>query len=526
MLIALILLTMNLASDAPAGDPFAGAAYRIRDARSGRISSWDRTGGNRDFISFAAGETKELVRLDGPGAITHIYMTPAAGPAFLRTAVLRMYWDGETHPSVETPFGDFFCAGGGRPRLFASHWVVVNHGSGTIGYNAYFPMPFQKSARITLENSGKEPIPMFWYHVEYERYGRDLPADTGYFHAQWRRENPTRVCRKGTGAVPAKEINKTIWDGINATDGQNYLILDAEGAGHVVGLYLTCHNLAGGWWGEGDDMIRIDGEPWPPSYHGTGTEEIFGGGACPNREYTGPYTGFVAIQEQGANTWRGQNSMYRWFVHEPIRFHRSIRWSIEHGHANNFENDYSSVAYWYQKEPHRPFAKLPGDRLPPGGVPGPQKAKPIPGVIEAEGLLQKSARTGGEATMVEPGSPYSRGAVAVFFARTADAAITFPVQVKQSGRYRIAAYFARASDLGRYRLRVNGRLLGPEVDFYNGEGGWGATHVVPTGEIVFGELDLPAGENKLRFECAGKSDRSTGHYLAVDGFSMTPVAHQ
>ena len=328
------------------------------------MSSWDRTGGNRDFVSFAPGETKELVRLDGPGLLTHLYMTPAAGPAFLREAVLRMYWDDEAAPSVEVPFGDFFCSGECRARLFASQLVVVNHGSGTTAYNAYFPMPFRRRARVTLENGGKEGVPMFWYHVEYELREGELPPDAAYFHAQWRRESSTRVRRQGDGAVPAERVNQTIWEAVNGTGADNYLILEAEGTGHLVGLFLTCNNLAGGWWGEGDDMIFIDGEGWPPSYHGTGTEEIFGGGACPNQEYAGPYTGFIAIQEQGATTWRGQNSMYRWFVHDPVRFRRSVRWTIEHGHANNFENDYSSVAYWYQTEPHRPFPPLPVDRRP------------------------------------------------------------------------------------------------------------------------------------------------------------------
>jgi hypothetical protein len=368
----------------PAGtDPFAGAPYRLRDARSGRVSSWDRRGDNRDFISFRPGETRELLSLEGPGALTHLYMTPAGPPAVLRNLILRIYWDDEESPSVEVPLGDFFCAGQASPRLFASHYVVVNHGSGTIAYNSYFPMPFRDRARVTLQNDGTDRVPMFWYHIEYERYN-ELPADIGYFHAQWRREKLTQVRRDGPDSVPTNKVNQTIWNATNRSGADNYVILEAKGKGHIVGLYLTCRNLAGGWWGEGDDMIFIDGEGWPPSYHGTGTEEIFGGGACPNQEYTGPYTGFIVIQEQGTNTWRGQNSMYRWFVHDPIRFRKSIRWTLEHGHANNFENDYSSVAYWYQTEPHEPFAPLPKDRLPsaasastrPAPAVGPRTADP------------------------------------------------------------------------------------------------------------------------------------------------------
>jgi type 1 glutamine amidotransferase len=352
-----------------AQDPFAGAIFRLKDAKTGRISSWDRNGGNADCVPLRPGDTKELANIEGPGVITHLYYTVTAieHSRLLRSSVLRIYWDDETTPSVEVPLGDFFCNGDGKIRLFASHFIVANHGSGSVGYNAYFPMPFRKRARIVLWSSPASEAPYnFYYHIEYERYNRELPADTAYFHAQFRCQNPTRVKREGPGAVPADKVNQPIWDGHNLTGAENYVILEAKGTGHLVGLFLTCNNLAGGWWGEGDDMIFIDGDKWPPTYHGTGTEEIFGGGASPNREYTGPYTGFVAIQEQGATTWRGQNSMYRWFVHDPIRFQKSVRWTIEHGHANNFENDYSSVAYWYQTEPHKPFPPLP--ELKPSGA--------------------------------------------------------------------------------------------------------------------------------------------------------------
>jgi hypothetical protein len=507
------------AAESGAPDPFAGVPYRLRHARTGRVSSWDRTGDNRDFISFRPGETKELLSLDGPGALTHLYMTPAAPPAFLRTAVLRIFWDDESSPSVEAPFGDFFCAGECSPRLFTSHYVVVNHGSGTIAYNAYFPMPFRKRARVTLENTGTNRVEMFWYHIEFERYEQPLPADAAYFHARWRREKLTSVRKDGPEAVATSKVNQTIWAATNQTGADNYVILEAHGAGHLVGLYLTCHNLAGGWWGEGDDMIFIDGEGWPPSYHGTGTEEIFGGGACPNQEYAGPYTGFVAIQEQNATTWRGQNSMYRWFVHDPIRFRKSIRWTIEHGHANNFENDYSSVAYWYQTEPHAPFPSLPEDRMPSGLASAP-RAPAIPGLVEAELLIEKARQSGGSMVIVRPGPPFSRGEVTLFRGSKAGDWVAFRVPVPQAGRVQIAGRFARASDLGQYRLLVDGSPLGRSVDFYNGQGGTGATHVIPTDELHFGTLELAAGEHELRFECVGKNGESTGHFLAADGFSL------
>jgi len=211
-----------LAGESQGMDPFEGAIYRTRNVRTGRISSWDHTGGNRDFLSIQPGETKELFRMDGPGCITHIYCTPAGPPTILRTAVLRMYWDGEDGPSVQVPLGDFFATGDCNVRLFASPFVVVNHGPGTTAYNAYFPMPFRKEGRITLENGDLRPIRAFWYHIEYELYDRDFPADTAYFHAQWRRENPTRVLGEGPEGVPADKVNRTIWGDLWSEHEQCY----------------------------------------------------------------------------------------------------------------------------------------------------------------------------------------------------------------------------------------------------------------------------------------------------------------
>lgn len=500
--------------------PFHDAIFRLRRARTGRVSSWDRTGNNRDFVSFKPGETKELLKLAGPGCITHIYLTPMGPPTILRTLVLRMYWEGETSPSVEVPFGDFFCTGECNVRLFASHFVVVNHGTGTTAYNAYFPMPFRKLARVTLENTDTNPIGYFWYHIEYELYEQDLPADTAYFHAQWRREKTTRVQHQGHEAVPEEQVNRMLWSAQNRTGEENYVILQAEGTGHVVGLFLTCNNLADGWWGEGDDMIFIDGEKWPPSYHGTGTEEIFGGGACPNEEYSGPYTGFVAINEQKATTWRGQNSMYRWYVHDPIRFQRSIRWTIEHGHANNFENDYSSVAYWYQTEPHKPFPQLPKDRLPSGGVATRPSAPAIPGLIEAELLLTNARHHGGEVLPIDSGRSYSRGRLVLFRATGPRSWLAFRIEVEKAGKYQVRGRFARASDMGRYRLVVDSKVVGEPTNFYNGTGGSGPTHVVPSGDVAFGEIELTKGEHEFKLECVGKDEQSTGHFLGVDGFAL------
>jgi hypothetical protein len=328
--------------------------FTFTGARSRRASSWDRSGGNQDFVTVMPGQTAVLLEQDGPGCVTHLYCA-LAFPELTdyRDAILRCYWDGEDTPSVEVPLGDFFTLAHARIRLVQSALVAVNPGLGAShGLNAYFPMPFASHARVTVEHRGERPLggllPALWYHVEYEVYDRPLPDDALRFHAQWRHEAPTEA----VGPHP----NVQLHDGHNVDGAQNYLALDAVGAGQMIGLVLQINNVAGGWYGEGDDMVFVDGEAWPPSIHGTGTEEIFGGGACPAREYAGPYSGFHLIESPD---YAGLVGAYRWFVHDPIRFTRALRWTVEHGHANNFANQYASVAYWYQSEPHAPFPSLP-----------------------------------------------------------------------------------------------------------------------------------------------------------------------
>jgi len=332
----------------------------LRDSKSARVSSWDKTGGNFDARQIEPGDTLELADIKGAGCIRHIYFTIggdfSGDPRYLRDLVLRMFWDGQDTPSVEVPFGDFFGQGHERIRFFRSLMVTVNEGmeliggkslTASVGFNSYFPMPFTDGARLTLTNESDYKMNAVWYHIDYESLD-SVPDDIGRFHAQWRREYDT--------VAQGESINVCSGDGTNIGGKENYVILDAEGHGNFAGYFLNVDNHFDQWYGEGDDMIFIDGEEWPPSMHGTGTEECFGGGACPNVEYAGPYTGFHLI---GNKDFRGKVSMYRFHVLDPIRFQKSIRVTIEHGHANNYANDYSSTAFWYQALPHALFPKLP-----------------------------------------------------------------------------------------------------------------------------------------------------------------------
>lgn len=319
-----------------------------------RSSSWDRSGHNDDFVHIGPGETFTLLEHEGAGCITHIYAALAAPELTdYRDAIIRCYWDGEDTPSVEVPFGDFFGVCHGRLREYRSFFTSVNPGMGASpGLNAYFPMPFATAARITIENRADTTfgglLGNLWFHIEYEVFDAPPPDDVLRFHAQYRQERPT--------VAAVEPHNTTLHDGINLDGATNYVALDATGKGQMVGLVLGINNLGGDWYGEGDDMVFIDGDVWPPRIHGTGHEEVFGAGACVTTEYAAPYAGFHLVESK---TFEGLVGMYRWYVADPIRFDESIRWTIEHGHANNYANEYTSVAFWYQSEPHGAFPVLP-----------------------------------------------------------------------------------------------------------------------------------------------------------------------
>ena len=373
--------------------------YLLQDSKTSRVSSYDRTGGNSDWITIAPGETKTLFDVTGAGVIRRFYMAPLAADRMrYRKLVLRMYWDGEKDPSVEVPLGDFFGSGLGTLRYIHSLVVDINPGFRGWDFDGlvnYFPMPFTRSARITLENDGKVPNFRLWYHIDFEQYPDGvLPSNTGTLHAQWRRVARTPV-REG---VP-KNTSLGNNEAKNTTGEDNYVILDAEGQGTYVGLFLTVDNIGGGWYGEGDDMIFVDGVKWPPTYPGTGHEEVFNSGCCPDAEFWGAYTGFYLIENLNGK-FGGKNQMYKFYINDPVRFQKSIRVTIEHGHANNYENDYTTTAFWYQKGPHKAYPVMPSveERLPgwPAGV-GEVLEKEAKLGAEVEAML-----AGGKIHMSEP----------------------------------------------------------------------------------------------------------------------------
>ena len=333
--------------------PLNGLALLRPGIKTKRVSSYDRTGGNNDFVRVEAGETKALAEVRGAGIVKHIWITlGSADPMIRRNAVLRMFWDGEELPSVEAPLGDFFGQGWGERYNWTSLPLAAAPAGGS-ALNCYFPMPFGDGARIELENQSDEPIAHFYYYVDYEQHPNGLPDTMGRFHAWWNRQRP--------GPQAGQGDRENEWETLgvqpkNPGDAHNHVFVHAEGQGHYVGVNYFVDSPTPLWYGEGDDMFLIDGEPWPGSLHGTGTEDYFNSSWCPKELYAHPYFGYARVN--GETGWLGRTHCYRFHLEDPVYFEKSLRASIEHGHANSLTLDLATVAYWYQSEPHRPFPTI------------------------------------------------------------------------------------------------------------------------------------------------------------------------
>jgi len=331
-----------------------------------RASSYDRSGGNADFRTIASGETLTVLDQSGPGLITHVWITIASGdPQHLKALALRMYWDGESAPSVEAPIGDFFGLGLGDYFLYESIPLAVGAEK---ALNCFFPMPFQKHARITVTNEGSQKVDAFYFNIDYRAYSGPLPADTFYFHAQYRQAAPAQGWTNQWRSNGDPMVN----DKKNMNGEGNYVWMEATGRGHFAGVTMSVLQNQDGWWGEGDDMFFVDGEK-TPSINGTGSEDYFLGawGFGAHAFSYGLYGAPVKGEERAGS----RTSVYRFHLDSPITFSKSLRATIEHGHANHRSDNFFSVAYWYQSEPHVAFPPLPPleqriPRLFPVGGPG------------------------------------------------------------------------------------------------------------------------------------------------------------
>lgn len=347
-----------------------GNLYRLSDAETRSISPENITGekGKGGMIPLELGSAKHNARdlgtgwkvnpyfdvkadttivladIKGSGAIKQIWMTPTGD---WRHSILRIYWDNEKIPSVEVPVGDFFCAEGGNFQQISSLAVCVNPGS---AFNSYWVMPFRKACKITLENRSVNPMRIY-YQINYSK--TTVPEDAAYFHAQFRREHPTKYMK-------------------------DYTILDkVKGKGHYVGVYMLWQTNSTGWWGEGEIKFFMDGDKKYPTICGTGTEDYFCGsyGFAVNengkkyKNYTTPYAGFLVAKynDNPFNNAQTKFRMYRWHISDPVRFNKDLKITMQvlgwrsGERYMSLQDNISSVAFWYQTEPHAKFPELPSE---------------------------------------------------------------------------------------------------------------------------------------------------------------------
>ena len=286
----------------------------------------------RPCITIPAGDTTTIMDVDGPGCIQHVWIT--VNPKCYRDLILRIYWDGEEMPSVETPLGDFFCNGFNTRVNVLALPINVNPSG---GFNCYFPMPFREHAKITVQNRAPEDVGGFFYTINYAL--TEVGSDEAYFHARFRRTNPMSY-----------KADYVIADGI-------------RGKGHFVGTYMAWQQNNTGWWGEGEIKFFMDGDTAFPTICGTGTEDYFGGAWGFGQTYSAPFLGYPLGDCEGKPG--GRHGLYRFHIMDPIRFESDLKvtmqalgWRSE-GRYLPLQDDISSVAYWYQAEPHHPFPEFP-----------------------------------------------------------------------------------------------------------------------------------------------------------------------
>lgn len=464
------------------GNPLDGLA-KLKDFEAARSSSSDADlQGNADARPIEPGATLTIADLQGPGQIVHIWCTISARDKWYpRTLVLRTYWDGEKDPSVESPLGDFFAVGHGLDVPVNSLPVRVT--SEGRARHCYWPMPFRKSARITVTNEGKGRVDAFYYYVDWQKH-KSLPKNTAYFHAQYRQEFPP-------------------------VSGHNYLILDAIGQGHYVGTVQSVRLNEPGWYGEGDDFFFVDGAT-DPQLKGTGTEDYFGD-AWGFRKLDGPYYGVPVMQ--GYDT-GDLVTAYRWHIPDPIPFKRSLRVEIEHkGSRNNVggyverADDFATVAFWYQIEPHKKFAPLPpaAKRLLFEGAT----------VVEMEKLVA-SASTDAAAHSVQVQSGVGSGEGQLFFTPgQPDKSVTVLLPPVAPGAYEVRLTATTSFDYGIYQTAIDARPTGPPLDLFS--------ETISHRDLSLGRFEMGSGQHKMTFTNKGRNAASKGYYLGLDTLILRPI---
>lgn len=450
---------------------------------------------NYDNFRVSPGETHTLLDVEGPGVITHIWITflgpepqgwAPNGSATHQDMLLRIYWDGNEKPAVEAPVGDFFANAFGKRSEVISLPIIVEDGD---SYNSFWHMPFRKSARIEIVNQGEQNINLLYYNIDWIKLD-SLPQDTPYFYAQYRQEYPV-------------------------AQGKDYLVLETEGKGHLVGVTLSVRTRSPSWFGEGDEKIYIDGEV-EPSIWGTGTEDYFLS-AWGLKTTSTPYFGVPYFDQWGIVG--GHTSAYRWHINDPIVFQKGIKVTFEHfGWISPDENpdyramswnerqdDYSSVAYWYQAGPSTFTARAPS---------GAERRLPS---LERVATYARDGHThGAGSSSLQQLDLYPKPQVLYKPTSKEDAWIEVPFEVKAKEPLRLLLNLTTSYDFGRYQAYLvpagsddrPGVKLGGMIDLYSAAIGSREVHLL--------DFWPDPGKYVLRLECVGRNPMSEGYYLGIE----------
>ena len=283
-------------------------------------------------VTVPKGKEVTLADLKGPGKVVSFYITPVS------EMVLKILWDDESEPSVQVPLGDFFGAMRGKAIDYQSTPMQIQHGC----YTCYLPMPFSKRARFVLANDGENDYrTSMAYGIDYEQ-DQQYAREKSRLHCMWRRSNPVK-----DGAAPLDRLIKPLQCGGKNNINTRHTILDAKGRGQYVGNFLQVYTKNRGWWGEGITIFHLDGKTM---VHTPGTEDEYG--SCWSFGGTFSYSNCGYLQNE-----KGNNRMYRWYLANPVRFQKSLKVEIQDiGDFGPGSDDFTSVAFWYQEEPHQPFA--------------------------------------------------------------------------------------------------------------------------------------------------------------------------
>lgn len=449
---------------------------------------------NYDNFTVAPGETHVVMNEKGPGVITHMWFTflgpspqdwAKKGSANHQEMLLRAYWDDNSRPAIEAPVGDFFANCFGQRREVISMPVVVEDGD---SYNCYWQMPFRKSARIEIVNQSEKPISLLYYNIDWIKKD-EVPQDTPYFYAQYRQEYPVQ-------------------------QGKDYVVLETKGKGHYVGTVMAVRMRSPAWFGEGDEKIYIDGED-KASIWGTGTEDYFLS-AWGLKQAGTPYFGVPYFDEWGIVG--GHTSAYRWHINDPLVFNTGIKVTLEHfgwiapdENANNKstswnerQDDFSSVAFWYQtgtptfeaRAPHARERKLPSiERI----------------TVRAREFGTTNYHGAGKAVAQQIEA--HDGPQLLYMPQKQEGAwLEIPFEVQKKEPLRLLLNVTKADDFGKYQAFLNGVKIGGPIDLYSENINAAEAHLL--------DFWPEPGKYTLRLECVGRNMRSQGYYLGIESVML------